>query len=360
MAGFSLSKVRAFIRGFEDSRFFIGLDVHKRSFHVAIRRSDGETDTWVAPASSQCLVDQIHRLDIRVGCLAYEAGPTGFSLARTLENAGYNVVVAAPSRIPRPSTSSAKTDRLDCIKLAEYAAKGMLKTIAIPSEQDEADRSLARRRHQLVDEVRRVKNRIKAFLLYLGIEEPAELRLWTRGSIDALNELDLQQASRWTLESMLIELSCLEGNLATVNKQLGELSGNQRHKGIVDCLRTVPGVGPVVASTFRFELFKPERFDRAREVAGYLGLAPTVRQSGEGKSRGQLRPAGQERLRSLLVEAAWSWRAKDPWAGRTYRKLLSRCGIAQKAIVALARKLAIILWRLCLEERPYYVKPIEA
>jgi transposase len=194
----------------------------------------------------------------------------------------------------------------------------------------------------------------------LGIEEPVELRLWTRGSIDALNGLDLKQASRWTLESMLIELSCLEGNLAMVNKQLGKLAKDQRHRGIVDCLQTVPGVGPVVASTFRFELFKPERFNRAQEVAGYLGLAPTVRQSGEGKNHGRLRPAGQERLRSLLIEAAWTWRAKDPWAGRTYRKLLSRCGIAQKAIVALARKLAIILWRLCLEKRPYYLKTVEA
>jgi transposase len=132
MARFSLSKGRAFVRGFEDTCFFIGLDVHKRSFHVAMRRSDAETITWVATASSQGLVEQIRHLGVRVNCLAYEAGPTGFSLARALKGAGYNVVVAAPSRIPRPSTSSAKTDRLDCIKLAEYAAKGMLKTIAIP------------------------------------------------------------------------------------------------------------------------------------------------------------------------------------------------------------------------------------
>lgn len=97
----------------------------------------------------------------------------------------------------------------------------------------------------------------------------------------------------------------------------------------------------------------PERFNRAEEVASYLGLAPMVRHSGQKTPSGRLVPVGQTRLRSLLVEAAWLWRAKDNYAKEHYNRFLSRTGIAQKAITALAHKLAIILWRLSIEQRFY-------
>jgi transposase len=115
----------------------------------------------------------------------------------------------------------------------------------------------------------------------------------------------------------------------------------------------VPGGGKVVATTFHTELFRPERFGRGEEVASYLGLAPTVRHSGERTPRGHLVPVGQTRLRSLLIEAALIWRAKDTYARELYNKLLSKTGIPQKAIAALARRLAIIFWRLSIEQRAY-------
>ena len=354
MAGYSLSKARRFMAGFEKGRFYVGLDVHKRSYHVALRRSDGRTLCWVAPANPVPLADILNSLNIKVGAVAYESGPTGFSLARTLAKFGYRVIVAAPSRIPRPCTRGAKTDRLDCIRLAEYVAKGMLNPIAIPSELEEAKRSLVRRRHQLADNLRKVKTRIKALLLYLGVDEPKGLNMWTRDSIGALKQVDLDGAARWTLDSLLLELTSLEENLALLKARLAEVSNDNAHREIIECLKSVPGVGPVVASTFVFELFRPERFSKGSEVASYLGLAPVVRQSGESQRGGRIRPVGQKRLKSLLVEAAWVWRAKDPWARAFYGKLLSRTGVAQKAIIGLARKLAIILWRLVIERRPYH------
>jgi transposase len=112
-------------------------------------------------------------------------------------------------------------------------------------------------------------------------------------------------------------------------------------------------VGKVVATTFHTELYRPERFGRGEEVASYLGLAPTVRHSGERTPRGHLVPVGHPLLRSPLIEAAWMWRAKDTYARELYNKLLSKTGIPQKAITALARRLAIILWRLSIEQRVY-------
>ncbi len=117
-------------------------------------------------------------------------------------------------------------------------------------------------------------------------------------------------------------------------------------------LTEVGGVGEVVATTFLAEMFAPERFDRAEEVSSYLGLAPVVRRSGESPVRARLRSVGQARLRSILIEGAWSWRRHDKEAEALYNRHLAKSGVSQKAICAVARKLAIKLWRLAVEASP--------
>lgn len=353
MAKPSLASLEQFVCGFEGQPFWIGIDVHKQSYSFALRRSDQRCLTWVGPANPKAVVEQIQRLGIAVAAIAYEAGPTGFPLARELQAAGLPVIVAAPSRIPRSVTTGAKCDRLDCLKLADYAAKGMIKAIAIPTPQEEARRALMRRRHSLVDAIRRCRQRIKSQLLFLGLPEPAELAHWSHGAADALLALAMEPSARLVLESHLRELAFQQIELRTVEGQLHQTVMTSEQRQQISCLQTVPGVGPTVATTFALELFRPKRFQRAEEVASYLGLAPMVRHSGGKTPSGRLVPAGQTRLRSLLVEAAWIWKSKDPFAAELYNRLLSRSGLAQKAITAVARRLAIILWRLAVEQRPY-------
>lgn len=353
MARNSLAGLHQFIRGFEHDPFYVGLDVHKRSYHLALRRADGRTVSAVTPPSPAAIVQLLLSLKIPIGAVAYESGPTGFSLARLLQHEGFAVIVAAPSKIPRPVTQGAKCDRLDCLKLAEYAAKGMLRAIAIPSPEEEARRTLLRRRHMLVDSVRRCKQRIKGLILFLGIDEPKELERWNHDVETVLLALSMDSAARMTLESYLRELTFNLEELRRVELQLKSLAKSAHLTTTMACLQSVPGVGTVVATTFAFELFRPERFRRPEEVASYLGLAPVVRQSGSKNPCGRLVAAGQTRLRSLLIEAAWMWRAKDGYAEKLYNRLIGKTGIAQKAIAALARRLAIILWRLCTENRMY-------
>jgi transposase len=270
-----------------------------------------------------------------------------------LEAAGIPVMVVAPSRVPRPVTSGAKTDRLDCLKLATYAAKGLLHSIAVPSPQEEAQRALLRRRHDVAASLRRCKQHIKSLLLFLGIEEPEAVENWGCGAEESLRALPLETSAQLTLESHLRELTFYKQELKEVDSQLHQMTKQQTNRRTIACLRSVPGVGPVLATTFLCELFRPERFARAEELASYLGLAPMVCHSGEKTPSGRLLSVGQTKLRSLLVEAAWMWRARDKYAQELYNRFLSRMGIAQKAITAVARKLAIILWRLCIEQRPY-------
>jgi len=357
MARFSLSSLQSFVETHRSEPFWVGIDVHKRSYHCALLRADTQTFTFVAPAAPEKFIALCRKLDLTIAGIVYESGPTGFSLARALIAEEIPVIVAAPSKVPRSIRAGSKTDRLDCLKLVRFAAKGLIRPIAIPTEQEEASRALSRRRHQLVDNVRRSKQRIKGFLLYHGIQESHVLQHWLADYPDEIAALPLEEEARLTIESHLRELNFLQNELSSVTQQLDQMNAQPHRRSVIRSLVSVPGVGKVVATTFSTELFRPERFNRGDEVASYLGLAPTVRHSGEKTPRGYLVSVGQTRLRSLLIEAAWMWRTKDSYARERYNKLLCKTGVPQKAIAALARRLAIILWRLSIEQRAY--RPLE-
>ncbi len=350
MAKYSLSRVHNFLEAFDGDEIHVGIDVHKLSYSVAVRRADGACETWVAPAKPYDLVHALLELGQPIKRVVYESGPTGFGLCRAVGEAGIDCWVVAPSKIPRPVIAGAKTDQLDCIKLAEYAAKGLLKPIAIPTVQEEGERSMIRRRMQVVDRIRCTKRRIKSLLLYVGVEEPPGLVQWSKKGIDALSVLQLDPTTKLTLDSLLRELSYQKAELEEVGSIL-RLIMLERHEEPMKRLCTIPGVGPTVATTFLLEIFRPERFQRQEELASYLGLAPTVRQRGNYTSRSRLVPVGQKRLRSLLVEATWIWQSKEPKVKAYYNKLVAKTGVSQKAIIAIARRLAILLWHLSLSHR---------
>jgi len=354
MAKASVSKIEEFVSGTCGKPVWVGVDVHKKTYHVAVLRSDGLIKDWSATASPELLVKQLRSWEVEIGSVAYEAGPTGFGLARALKEVGIKVIVAAPNRIPRPVSKGAKTDRLDCIALARYASKGMLKSIAIPSRDHEAKRSLGRRRDQISREVRRTKQRIKSLLLVSGIDEPAGLRGWSQKGIECLRTLELPEGLRYALDSLLLDLDHHLVSRQMVDEQLKHLiDQHEDDRKAVEFLQTVPGVGIVTATKFRLEIFDPQRFRNPNEVTCLVGLAPMDCRTGNQKGQAKLNPSGQKELRSLLVEAAWRLKIQEKWAREFYNRILAANRTPQKAIVALARKLCIILWRICVETRPY-------
>src|SRR4051794_33696875 len=186
----------------------VGVDVHKATYHVALYSiTRGVVTTWVQPARPQLLADRLTPIRKRVARVAYEAGPTGFALARRLADAGLPVQVIAPSRMLAPVGAEAKSDRLDCRKLAMHSAKGLLQPVRVPTEQEEADRQVLRLREQLVRKARTAQQQIKSFLLQHGIAEPAGLKYWARPALEALRGLGLLPELRFALDVMLDELA---------------------------------------------------------------------------------------------------------------------------------------------------------
>lgn len=359
MARNRLSQFEAFVESQSEHPVFIGIDVHKKSYAVGLVRADRSPVSAVFPAKPEKVLRLIERLEAPLGVVAYEAGPTGFVLARCIEAAGYPLIVVAPSRVPRPVTRNSKTDRLDCLKLADFASKGFLRPIAVPTEEEESNRSLGRRQIQLTESIRRVKQRIRSLLLEYGFEEPVNMGGWSKRVLAELKETPAPAGTRQTLDSHLRELNWLLDEQKQVQKHLAGLLHQNGFAERINFLETVPGVSTKVATMFILEIFNPQRFQNAEKLTSYIGLAPVVSHSGDGKARSRLRPAGKEDLRSIIIQAAWIFKRYDEEADALYKRLLSRHGLPQKAIVAVARKLSIILWRLLVEVRAYESRPLK-
>ncbi len=170
------------------------------------------------------LVERLAPIRTQVAQVAYEAGPTGFALVRRLRTSGYSAEVIAPSKIPTMPGPEAKSDRLDCRKLAVFAQKGLPWPVRVPTEQEEADRQVVRLREQLVSKLRVIRQQIKALLPQRGVAEPAGLTHWTAAVVDALRQLGLGAELRFCLDVMLDELQHALEQVARATRRLEELA----------------------------------------------------------------------------------------------------------------------------------------
>jgi len=331
----------------------VGLDVHKSSIHAAVWLNGRVVRHWVMPAESARVLRKLEPLRPALKRVVYEAGPTGYGLARRLRGAGLPVRVVAPSKTPHRTDASAKSDRLDCISLAEYSAGGLLHSVAVPTEAEEADRQVLRLRDQVMGKRRRVKQQIKSLLLQYGIAEPAGLTHWSRSGVAELAELALCAELRFCLDELLAELAESDRRLARVNQQIAELTREERHAAAATLLQSHPGVGPITSMTFLTELYQAGRFRNGGQVARYFGLAPRVRQSGASRRDGPICKTGRGHVRAILIQAAWRWIRRDPRAKAVFNRLVHNTGLSQKAIVGMARRLAICLWRMRLTGELY-------
>jgi transposase len=337
----------------KDDDLYIGIDVHKATYHIALYLNGAHAIDFVTPADNDKVCQTLKKLQPAIKNIVYEAGPTGYSLARQLQQASLPVQVIAPSKIPKFSARDSKTDRLDGRKLAEYAAKGLLRPIAIPTRRQEADRQLPRLRLQFVNKLKQTKLQIKSFLLQHGINEPQGLKQWSQLSIKNLSKLQLLNPLRYTLDMFIAEYKFLIEKIKDIEQQLEETFSKAPHAPKIALLRTHPGVGPVTSMMFEAELFNPKRFKSKEEVAKYVGLAPTIIQSGQSHRDGPISKTGRPQLRSTLIQAAWIWVIRDPQAKQVYLRIAQNTGQKNKAITAMARRLAIHLWKMLCNNEAY-------
>jgi transposase len=353
----TLTKTETFFNNLNltcDDDLFVGLDVHKRSYHVAMYLNDAPAIDFNMAPKPQKLIEKLESVVPAIKNVVYEAGPTGYSLVRDLRKNKLPADVIATSKTPRPAAEDSKTDRFDSKKLAEFAAKNLLRPVAVPTPRQEADRQLYRMRHRQSRNFARVKKQIKAFLLMHGIEEPKGLTHWSNGAVDALRKIRLIDTLRLSLDELLCDYDHFNNRIRMLDKSIAKNLDKGQLARRMAILKTHPGVGPVVACQYATELFHYKDFSSNRQLYRYLGLSPMIRQSGQTFRTGSINKAANSRLRSNLIQAAWRWVAVDIEAKKCYYRICNNCGgIKQKAITAMARKLAGHLWAMLMKNQPY-------
>lgn len=328
------------------------------------RPSTFTADAAEAQSRLQQVLDLISRLIAR-WCLPqdvpvtvmYEAGQDGFWIARALEAAGIRAIVCDPKSIPVPRDARrAKTDRLDAKRLLENliawlrGERDRFRVVYVPIEQAEASRHLLRDRGQLQKEIGQHRDRLRKLLRLEGC--------WVTPEADVAKLLEAGGLRRWDGSALPPELvRRLQGEcerLALASKQLKDLERDvmdllpQPVQRSIKTLQKLCGVGP--AGSMRFETeFNWRHFTNRRQVGAALGLVPQPYDSGQSHQDQGISKASNRRVRSLMIEMAWMWVRYQPASEITQWYLRRTQGAGKRmkrvAIVAVARRLAIALWR---------------
>lgn len=238
--------------------------------------------------------------------VAYEAGPTGYGLARACARAGIACTVAAPSKIPRPAGDRVKTDRRDAERLARLLRLGELVPVRVPDPGEEAARDLVRAREDARGDLMRARHRLSKLLLRHGLVY--EGSAWTLAHDAWLR--------RQRFESRPLALACEEyygavcqtkGRRDALDRAIAELASEAPFAEIVGRLVCLRGVSTLTALALTVELGNWQRF-RAQSLGPFLGLVPSEHSSGERRRQGAITKTGNTHARRLLVEAAWHQR----------------------------------------------------
>jgi len=340
---------------FGGQEFYVGIDVHKKSWAVTVRTLNLEVDRFTQPPNVQDLANHLFRRFPNGTFLsAYEAGFCGTTYHSKLHQLGIRNIIVHPADIPSTDKQKkTKNDLHDSRSIAYYLEKHMLHGIYIFPKAQQELRSLFRLRQSKVKDVTRSTNKIKSFLQYFGIRLPKgnTNNQITHKDIDWLNNLIFDSpAGSSTLQHYISDLQYNRKQLldatSALRKQIRKIYPDQ-----LNCLLSVPGIGPIMGMAFLAEIGDFSRFKDPDEYSSYLGLIPWEKSSGESLSTKGMQPRCNKFLRPLLIETSWAAIRHSTELLAYYRKHAVKNN--KHAIVKVARKIALIARAVVLQLKRY-------
>ncbi|MDQ2898018.1 MAG: IS110 family transposase [Actinomycetota bacterium] len=290
-------------------RTWVGLDVHAatvvacvvdaESGEMIVQRLSGETAGVVGfcvglPAP------------VRV---AYEAGPTGFGLARALLAAGVGCVIAAPGKIERPAQDRVKTDRRDAERLVRLLMIDGLHAVRVPSGEQEALRDLVRAREDVRGDLMRARHRMGKLLLRHDVRYDGVGDNWTHRHRQWLSMVRLtERGAQATLLDYLGAIDALMIRRDQLEATISELVPVSPWARDIARLRCMRGIDTLTAVGLCAEISDFARFEHPKLLMSYVGLVPSENSSGQTRRQGAITKSGSQHARRLLVEAAWHYR----------------------------------------------------
>ena len=290
-------------------RTSVGLDVHARS--VAAAAIDGVTGE-VFRARLTPSHDHIRGwvADLPGPAAAtYEAGPTGFGLARSLNAAGVRCVVAAPSKLQRPGGDRVKTDARDALHLARLLRLDEITAVVVPTVEQEAVRDLVRAREDSRGDLMRARHRLSKLLLRQGIVYSGG-RAWTDAHDGWLRRQRFgARAVQLTFDSDYDAVLATEARRDRLDAAITEMATYSEFTPIVRRLSCLRGVSTLTAFGLAVEIGDWHRFT-GNTTGPFVGLVPSEYSSGASRTQGPVTKTGNGHARRLLVEAAWHHRTR--------------------------------------------------
>jgi transposase len=285
----------------------VGLDVHARQTHAAVLVVEtGELRGCRLRMAPEEVVSFLAGLPAPV-LAVYEAGPTGFGLARAATDRGIDVRVVAPGSIPKGPGDRVKTDKRDALRLVRLLGAGELRFAFVPSVADEAFRDLIRCIEDLRGDLMRARHRLSKFLLRRG-HRYQDGHAWTPKHARWLRSLSFEPVAQATFADYCASVELLAGRRATLLERLEETVPDCSHAPTVARLRCFRGIETLTAAGLCAELGGFTRYPRPALLSGFLGIVPSERTSDLKRRQGSITKAGSPHARRLLVEAAHHYR----------------------------------------------------
>ena len=298
------------------ARTLVGLDVHATKVVAAVLDAEtGELQFFGMEMDVGRVAGFCAALPGRVRA-AYEAGPTGYGLARELAKRRVECVVAAPSKIPRGSGERVKTDRRDAELLARLLVAGKLHPVRVPGDEEEALRDLVRAREAVRQDLMRCRHRLSKLLLRRGIRFD-EGEAWTDRHRRWLDQVVLEwPAAQATLEDAKGAIDVLAHRREHLEREIVALLPGSPWSVQIGRLRCLRGIDTLSAVGLCAEVGDFERFAKPGQLMSYSGLVPSESSTGHQRRLGAITKTGSAHARRLLVEAGWHYR-KTPRIGKT-------------------------------------------
>jgi len=333
--------------------YYAGTDVSLRTVNICVVDDDGEQVTETKLSSDvQEIIAYLDELECDVDIVGLEAGTLAQYLTYGLQAADYEVVCMEAQQVKAAlSAMRNKTDKHDARGIAQLLRSGWYSQVHVKSMESHHIRMLLSSRKAVLDKCIDLENEIRGLFKIFGIKLPPKLG---HGSFDKAVRAIIEADEK--LSHALLPL--LDARLV-LYQTFRVLDNRTRHLAwdddVCELLMTAPGVGYVTALTFKAGVDDPSRFKQSRTVAAHFGLTPRRSQSWEIDIEGRISKSGDAQVRSALYVAANSiltrssrWSSLKAWG----MKLKKNRG-HKKAVVAVARKLAVILHRLWIEETQF-------
>lgn len=334
-------------------KHYVGLDVSMKKTSICIVNDQGkivhESEVKTDP---HALADTIEKTGLKVELVGFESGSLSHYLAQGFkERALPAVCMDARKMNTILSIRVNKTDKNDARGIADALRTGTF-TRVHNKPQDSIDRgAILSMRRSLVQQRTDTKNHIRGVLKIYGIRlgsiGPMKFSATVKRKIQ-----DLDCLVRETMERTLELFDLLTKHITEIDLKLLQVARQDRE---IRLLMTAQGVGPIVALTFKAEIFDPTRFLNSRAVGAYLGMTPTQYSSGETTKQGRISKCGSNELRCLLTEAGTviltrskKWSKLKAWGLKLMRKKGHK-----KACLAVGRKLAIIMHQMLLTQKEF-------